>query len=706
MGGLAPRVQKHIVQQLELAAVRVSEELMPPVDESFLDGDFTLEDLDLSFQASTNLAPLPTLNRAAIARTRRILGTLSLCYNLNIQDTMQEESATIAKMLAHSLARAGRAGVVAAVTLYLNLTGSFDSAEIDAPFIPRMLWIAWGYRNGHWGAQDALRSQDPELYFEVARLIVSRLGPFFSDPNPSDNLKRLLEEAVTSGVDLIELFSIAGYHVLDLAIYTGNIDLVRHIVEDLDFDIDFASQRIGVNASAVDDRDVTPTMNAAYLSHLEIFNFMLSKKPNLASVTAFGVSILHCIDWFSDEIAAGLVPDLVSYGASLVTVAKSQYKTRSRPGMPVGSPLCWAARLGKKSLAWSLVTAHREKGVKMVDLDSAIKRAVKDSDVDRCALFMDNYQALHPSSTQPSIKFLDRLLTDSVARCPVEYTSLAKHGLSGSMLQSYMVQFLLDRGARPIRSPDVSSGQGDDVNPSVAIKPDMTLMQASSNGCTEALRIMAEYLQSHGYDITEVLQVAKSFSGLGAIAFAIMNNQQSVFDHLMTLVDSKYLDVYKPCIVDRTALHFAAEQTNNTYYVQLFETPNHTGLFLFEYHMLASLGGVLPKLEICQVEFYERVGATKAAMTRSNVLRFLADNWPSTREEVRGFNSWLLDWLLDGMPARQINNQDDALGFTALHHRGYHANFDGVAAMLQCEKVDRTLFTRKHKLSLFDCIFV
>ncbi|KAM0415783.1 hypothetical protein ACHAPT_013244 [Fusarium lateritium] len=751
MVGLAPRVQQHIVQLLRVAALEVREELMPPVDESFLDGDFTLEDLDPPFQASTNLVPLPTMSQTAIVRTRRILGTLSLCYNLNIQGTMEQDGTDIAKTVAHSLARAGRAGVVAAITLYLNFTGSFDSAEIDAPFIPRKLWMVWGYRNGHWGAQDALRSQDPELYAKVARLIVSRQGPLFNDLNPTDNVKRLLEEAVTSGVELTELSSISGYHILDLAIYNGNIDLVRHIVEDLGFDINFTSVRIGTNASAVDDGDVTPTMNAAYLSHLEIFNFMLSKRPNLSLITAFGVGILHCIAWFPDEVAAGLVLDLVSHGASLTTVAKAPYKLLSRPGMPEGSPLSWAARLGKKSLVQSLLAAHQEEDVMMVDLDSTIKRAVKDSDVDRCALFLDHYQALHPSDTQPSIESLDRLLTDSIARNPVEYTSLAKHGLAASTLQSHMVQFLLNRGARPIRSPDTTSGQGNDLNPSASVKPDVTLMRAISHGCTEALRTMVEYLQSHGYDIGEIFHGAKSFLGLGAIGYSIINNQQSIFDYLMTLVDNKWLDVQKPCFVGRTALHVAAEQTNNTHYVrvlmryglkphaqddglqmpfekavmfrnfegaeimlndprcdkaQLFETPNHTGLTLFEFYMLASLGGVLPELEICQVEFYERVGATKFAMTRPNVLRFLADNWPSTREEVRGFNMWLLDWLLDRMPAHQINNQDDALGFTALHHMGYHANFDGVAAMLQCDKVDMTLFTRKHNLSLFDCIFV
>ncbi|KAG8362170.1 hypothetical protein FVEN_g121 [Fusarium venenatum] len=229
-----------------------------------------------------------------------------------------------------------------------------------------------------------------------------------------------------------------------------------------------------------------------------------------------------------------------------------------------------------------------------------------------------------------------------------------------------------------------------------------------------------------------------------------MYNQQFIFDYLMTLVDSRRLDINKPYAVGRTLLHAAASQTNNTHYIRVlmqyglepdalddgfqtllgravilrhfegaeimlsdprydkakvFETPHRIGYFLFEYHVFGSLRAVWPELAISQIEFYDSFGATKAAMTRSHMLRCLLDDWPSIREDVRGFNSWVLDWALERMQVGQINYQDDDGGYAVLHLMGYHANFDGVAAMLQCDKADRYVLTRKN-MSVFDCIFV
>ncbi|KAH6994676.1 hypothetical protein EDB82DRAFT_476401 [Fusarium venenatum] len=175
-----------------------------------------------------------------------------------------------------------------------------------------------------------------------------------------------------------------------------------------------------------------------------------------------------------------------------------------------------------------------------------------------------------------------------------------------------------------------------------------------------------------------------------------MRNQQFIFYYPMTHMDSRHLDINKPYAVGRTLLHAAASQTDNTHYIlvlmyyglepdtldddfqtllgravmlryfvgaeimlsdprydkaKVFETPHRIGYFLFEYHVFGNLRAVRLELVISQIQFCESVGATKAAMTRSNVLRFLSDDWPSIGEKVRGFNSWFLDWTLERMQA-------------------------------------------------------
>lgn len=689
-------------------------------------------------------------------RARRALGTLAWCYCGAFATSRQKDNKTIISTLVKHLAKAGRVGNPEVVMLYLNVTRHLEQPEIQVPYAPRRLWMAWGCFHGNWEARDALRIVDQRLYSKIAHMAVTRQGPLRQDSEPTDAVKRLLKVSLSRGDELTDVFTPDGHHTLDLAIYNGNIDLVRKIVEDIGFDIEVSSRRIGPMASVFDDGNVTPIMVAAFIAHLEIFNFLLSKKPDLSGTTLLGANVLHYIAWFPDQIAANLAPELVSRGASLNAIATSHRSNITTPGPPRGSPCRWAAELGKKHFVRALVNLHRVNETKVPDLDEALRRAVQDFDVPLCSLLLDNFPVLHPSNAPPSVETLGELLRDSVTPCPMTCPPLAKHGIASPERQADMAKYLLKRGAwpsseksacRPGGSKTTKSGNRDSFSTD---RSNTILTQAIVGGCAEAICVMVEHLQSQGCDLNEVLGSAGFNGGSSAIVRAIFNNQQIVFDYLLTLVKSKQLDLGNTDKMGQTALHVAAAQPDNPHYVQVllehglkphaenkgghtpfglavtshnfegaemmlnspmfknasaFEMTNRHGFLICEWEICSSLMALRNECEIHEVKFYERVGAMRPALERPKVLWELARGWPSTREELRGFNSWLLNWLLDRMPADQIN-QHDEFGYTALHWMGFRGSFDGVVAMLQCDKTDRMALTKDHNMTLFDCIFV
>jgi ankyrin repeat protein len=79
---------------------------------------------------------------------------------------------------------------------------------------------------------------------------------------------------------------------------------------------------------------------------------------------------------------------------------------------------------------------------------------------------------------------------------------------------------------------------------------------------------MMEFLQSAKEDVSAILKEPDLFGGLDAIQRSIYSDQQPVFDYLMTLVDCGLLNLNFVSDGGITALHAAAFQTDNTWYIQ------------------------------------------------------------------------------------------------------------------------------------------
>jgi len=249
-----------------------------------------------------------------------------------------------------------------------------------------------------------------------------------------------------------------------------------------------------------------------------------------------------------------------------------------------------------------------------------------------------------------------------------------------------------------------------------------------------------EFLQSDGESINDILKDSILFGGRDAVQRSIYLNQQSVFDYLMTLVDGGLLDL--DFISDRgmTALHAAAFQSNNQWYIQallqrgcnpyarskdgsqplihalkfqnfgsarlIVESPycdrnlffsgvNHKG-----YTDCGSLVGMAMTnyrniVNARTIEFLDSIGGTNYMNhlpTNSTLLHLVGSEWPSSRPDYANFESWITNWLVSRMPEELLNSYE-MNGLAAIHCMVFRANVHGITTMLQSSKVNLNILT-------------
>lgn len=258
---------------------------------------------------------------------------------------------------------------------------------------------------------------------------------------------------------------------------------------------------------------------------------------------------------------------------------------------------------------------------------------------------------------------------------------------------------------------------------------------------------MIEFLRLEGRDIKAILKSAEIFDGRDAIQRSIYCNRQAVFDYLLTLFDNGDLSLDFVSVKGMTALHAAAFQTANTWYIQallergcdphaesedgrtpfqqaiahknfegariivnspscdkrrLFEQDNRHGYVLFGSVVGMALTNYRNEIGVREILFLHELGAANflnSRASKTNVLHILAQQWPSARADYCGFDCWLLGWLLREMPANLIN-EHDYTGMAPLHWMALRGNDHGILTMLQSEKIDSDIRTIENDIGI------
>lgn len=259
-------------------------------------------------------------------------------------------------------------------------------------------------------------------------------------------------------------------------------------------------------------------------------------------------------------------------------------------------------------------------------------------------------------------------------------------------------------------------------------------------GSLRAFKVMIQYLQHNGEDVGAILKDPALFKGRDAVQRSIYCNRQPIFDYLMTLVDENLADLTFVSDRGMTALHAAATQTGNAWYIhellrrncdpharskdgsppflnalkmgnlngarllaesppcnkyRLFEEPSDQGYTSFGSVIAMALKNYRNRIGVDEIEFLDAIGAThfmNHIPTSSTVLHVLACQWPSSRPDYADFEAWLVDWLVARMPADLMNLHDE-YGMAPLHWMAVRANDHAVSVMLQSDKTDPGILT-------------
>lgn len=261
------------------------------------------------------------------------------------------------------------------------------------------------------------------------------------------------------------------------------------------------------------------------------------------------------------------------------------------------------------------------------------------------------------------------------------------------------------------------------------------MCEIASNGTAEVFELVLQHLEREGKDVRAILKDSQTFAGRDAIQCAIYSNNQVTFEYLMSFVDKGQLDVSFTSDEGVTALHAVSFQKETQYFLKslldrgcnphvrskdgrtpflfalmngnfvgantivnhpscdrnrLLQEPSEKGFMLFGSAVSMALTNYRNRIGVAEIEFMEKMGVVNYisnAETKQTILHLLAHRWPSARSDYANFEIWLLDWLLARM-SRDLVNQHDMYGRTALQWMAIQGNDHGIATMLHNSKVD------------------
>ena len=427
----------------------------PVVNQSFLDDDFTFRELQTAFLRSITPEEPRNVRAERFRRACEAASQLTVCLMNGWGHPSWHDMPAVMSMLARQLASAARHGswFSAVFCSYLDPQGSMAISERQNA--PTRLWESWATLKGCQTAARKLHVADPRLYHKVLTIACLRCGPLHDKDDPTAFVENKVRQQVQAGhSNLDEMVTERGNSFLDLAIYNGNLPLIRELVEDRHCDINQRTIRITDTDVVMSEGGETPIMLAARTRNLDIFRYFLDRDADLSPTSDYGCNVLHAITWFSDDIAAALLPDLVSKGASLSAVARTYYpRGVYNPFTHVeinGSPLRWAVTIGHMSLTQRLVESHIGRAEAVPDLEDVLAQAASNFNANSLALLVDHFPQLHLSRAPVSPGTLDMLLGCSLSN-PMQFHQINLHGMLSAEAQVNTVEFLLHKGASPLR---------------------------------------------------------------------------------------------------------------------------------------------------------------------------------------------------------------------------------------------------------------
>ncbi|KAI6358240.1 hypothetical protein MCOR25_007406 [Pyricularia grisea] len=558
----------------------------PIPDDSFMDGDFTLDELLSAFQASVTVAgiesPLsPPYKAKNPGVSRAVLAVREFMFSNSY--TRTDSAADIAMML-RLTGLLARLGDPISLKFYVHLCLKAGVKLADSHDTPLRIWMAFTSLGGSEAAQMFLRKEDNPLLKKIQAFLHFKQfpGPMgaLAERVRAVSMNRETNSITPTLMDQYVRHEMPGrmtiltgvvptyFTPLHHAILMHDFTLLVHLVEGPGEDINtLCLWPTGLDIPVFDfgnGEAKTPILLAAWKRDLEIFEFLLATKGvDLKKSTNLGANLLHFVSRFRDEDAARLAPCLVDQGVHL-TLKASRYIRRAlwdyRGYEEVqGTPLQWAVHIGHIQLSRCLVNLHKERHEPVPDIDEILLLAATRYKHEHLRILLSSFQDLHPNQVAVPTTKLEALLEETIIVRPRLFPAYLLCQSSAVDAQIMTVRLLLEFYARSICSDNQPISQRLVISSKVwcrVISSDSVALfdyLVSLSICTET-----------GLD--DLLNNKALFGNNEALMRAVRCNSPSIFKYLMARVDEGSLKLHMPPgpYQDCLLLRAAARQHYNT----------------------------------------------------------------------------------------------------------------------------------------------
>jgi hypothetical protein len=445
------------LETLTNIAKQTQEWSLSTIDESFLDGSFTYKEITEKMIQSTLMVKPPSIDQYEFNRSLKATSLLvQWCTSLlGISTNTKYDLQSILNWLLIEGRCSGSDGV-SAIMKYLVISSTIPHVPPPHQPFPLRLWKAYAALYGCQPIQKSLATEEPMLFRKVMNLAANRNGPLFFIPDPM----ALIEEAMKKiqaephkinepvgfiGNEISSPVILSGYSILSLAIFAGDDQRVRSLLEDPNVDINQSSSQ-----------QETPLFLAAQSSHRGIFHLLLDAEADVRIVTQYHETVLHAISSFDDALAAEIASELVSRGVSLTELSDEvrirERSDRTNRSDVSGSAVRWAVMLSKPLFLASLLDLHEKFKISVPDLDEVLEHASASFKPKMLAELITRYPHLSRLSSSRSLSNdqLDHLLSKTISNHQ-EMRHLLLHGSKAIGAQKEAVELLIKHGARPLR---------------------------------------------------------------------------------------------------------------------------------------------------------------------------------------------------------------------------------------------------------------
>lgn len=426
-----------------------------------------------------------------------------------------------------------------------------------------------------------------------------------------------------------------------------------------------------------------------------------------------GATALHYLALIGDDIVGDL--------ASRLVTSASQLSVQASPQQPVSSetlsvlqrtPILWACMMNNTTLFASLLGLHKSFKAPIVDSKMLIEFAVEHHLDSILSMAFEDGSPLKDSITS-NMEDLDRLLTIALRGQRVVHCNFHMQGFPE--VEQKTIDLLLDAGADPCRY----SGESDPFD--IVIRGDFL----------NPFKRLVAAVEKKGVDPKTILQDTRRFDGKTALetticaagwnifCFILDNNLGSLDDtfrsgdqnalHISaTIGDVRFIDrILKanvsPLLFTRTGyrpfdlaiiaqnLDFARTLYNSYKDRERFLAEDDRGFSTFSRLVYASRTVYRNVIDMDAIRLVIELGGFTeyySTVSGESIIRELSKApYSFTRPDNAAFDVSLLKEVVDRTSAELIN-ETDSDGLAPLHYMVLNANYEGVKAMINNEKVN------------------